>query len=130
MPFALFLHLGPYIAMAVMGLGLFGLWEMHKVDAAQHKDDTAIIQQNLKDHAESEKQIGILQTKLENVDAKVQPIIQRIVEAPKTTGCGPSVGYSADGVRDLFGASQVNAGPKPAIKAGMPTPLSPPTPTK
>ncbi len=124
------LSLAPYAAIAIMGVACWGLWEEHKSDKLVHQNDTAIIQQNLKDHAESEKQIGILQTKLENVDAKVQPIIQRIVEAPKTTGCGPSVGYSADGVRDLFGASQVNAGPKPAIKAGMPTPLSPPKPAK
>ena len=125
MPWTLLFHFGPYIAMAVMGLGVFGLWEMHKVDAAKHENDQAVIQQNLKDRASSEKQIGILQTKLENLDGKTQPIIQRIVAAPVTAGCGPSVGVAVDGLRELFDGSGKPPGPVAAKPTGMPTPLGP-----
>ena len=125
MPFTLLLHFGPYIAMAVMGLGLFGLWEMHKADAAQHKDDQAVIQQNLKDRADSEKQIGILETKLGAINARAEPIIQRIVQSAPTTGCGPSVGFAVDGVRDLYGSGAPTPGRKPPVATGMPTPVSP-----
>lgn len=128
---AILLHFAPYLAMAVMGLGLWGLWQEHKVDQIKHANDQATIQQNLKDRANSEKQIGILQTKLEGLDAKAQPIIQRIVSAPVTTGCGPVVGTSVAGVRELFGdAGAQQAGPKPAVATGMPTPLGPAKPAK
>lgn len=125
MPATLLLHLAPYVAMAVMSLGLWGLWQEHKGDQLKHANDQATIQQNLKDRAESAKQIGILQTKLEDVDAKAQPIIQRIVQAPVTTGCGPVVNDSVAGVRDLYNASAQPARPKPDKPAGMPTPLDP-----
>ncbi len=123
MPLALFLHLGPYIAMAVMGLGLFGLWEMHKVDAAAHKDDQAVIQQGLKDRAESAKQYGILQGKLENIDAKTAPTIQYVTSAPVTSGCGPTVGFAVDRLRDDRNGSKVPAGPKPSQPPRVSVPL-------
>lgn len=119
------LHFWPYIAMAVMGLGIWGLFEEHKADALKHANDQAVIQQDLKDRATSAAQIATLETKLGALDVKVQPIIQRIVTAPITNGCGPSVGFSIDGVRDLFSASSPAPGPKPPLATGLPTPISP-----
>jgi hypothetical protein len=102
------------------------LWQEHKADALKHANDQAVIQQNLKDHANSEKQIGLLQGKLEVIDAKAQPIIQRIVSAPVTTGCGPVVRTALDGVRELRDSSSQQAGRKPPVAKGMPTPLAAP----
>ncbi len=111
------------IVIAVMGLGLFGLWEQHKVDAVAHKDDQAVIQQGLKDRAESAKQYGILQGKLENIDAKTAPTIQYVTSAPVTTGCGPTVGFAVDRLRDDRNAGKVPAGPKPSQPPRVPVPL-------
>jgi hypothetical protein len=126
MPVSLLLHFAPYIAMAVMGLGIWGLWQEHKADSLKHANDQAVIQQNLKDHANSEKQIGLLQGKLEVIDAKAQPIIQRIVSAPVTTGCGPVVRTALDGVRELRDSSDEQTGRKPPVAKGVPTPLAAP----
>jgi hypothetical protein len=126
MPVSILLHFAPYIAMAVMGLGIWGLWQEHKADSLKHANDQAVIQQNLKDHANSEKQIGLLQGKLEVIDAKAQPIIQRIVSAPVTTGCGPVVRTALDGVRELRDSSSQPPGPKPPVAKGVPTPLAAP----
>ncbi len=119
MPVAILLHIAPYIAMAVMGLGIWGLFEQHKVDQAKIESAQAQVVQDQKDRAESEKQLGILQGKLENIDARAQPVIQRIVAAPATSGCGPSVAIAIDGVRQLYGQPAAAPRSKPALKAAV-----------
>jgi hypothetical protein len=116
-------HFGPYIALALALVGCWGLWQEHKADSLKHANDQAVIQQNLKDHANSEKQLGILQGKLEGINAKTQPTIQYITTAPVTAGCGPTVGYAVDRVRDDRGGSKVPAGPQPAKPGAVPVPL-------
>lgn len=127
MPAAILLHLAPYIAMAVMGLGIWGLFEEHKADKVALNAANAQIVQNLKDQKESSKQLGIFQAKAEAADAKTQPVIQRIVSAPVTTGCGPTVGFAIDGLRDLYSNGAKARGPVPdkpgSVPAASPTPL-------
>jgi hypothetical protein len=124
--FTALFHFGPYIALVLTLLGGWGLWEEHKLDQAKLGQQQGVIDQANKDRAESARQIGILQTKLENIDVRIQPIIQRIVTAPQTAGCGPSVRIALDGVRELrAGAGPANAGPKPAQPPGMPAAHAP-----
>jgi hypothetical protein len=118
--FTALFHFGPYIALALTLLGGLGLWEERKLDQAKLGQQQAVIEKANKDRTDSARQIGILQTKLENIDAKTQPIIQRIVTAPQTSGCGPSVRIALDGVRELrAGAGPANPRPKPPQPAGM-----------
>ena len=117
MPVSLLLHFAPYIAMAVMGLGIWGLIEEHKADKAALVSSQAIIEQKNHDAIVSAQQIGKLNGQLQATDAKAQPIIREIYHAAVTTSCGPAVQSAVAGVRSLLNAEgspgQPNPGPVP-----------------
>lgn len=98
-------HFWPFIAMGVMALGMFGLWEQHKVDKIELANSQAIIEQKNKDAITSAKQIGLLNGQMQATAEKVQPLVREIYHETVTSTCGPSVQRAADGVRLLLGES-------------------------
>lgn len=105
--------IAPYLVIAVMGLGIWGLLEEHKNDRLKIDAQQAVIDQNNADKIRSASQIARLETKLETLDVKAQPIIQQIMAAPVTKGCGPVVRTALDGVKIL----------REGGNSGQPTPL-------
>ncbi len=123
-------HVWPFVAMGVMGLGLFTMWEVHKVDKAELASSQAIIEQKNKDAITSAKQIGLLNGQLQATDAKAQPVIREIYHAALTSTCGPAVQSAVTGVRSLLGEAdpgQPQPRPQPAspvhTASGAPVPL-------
>jgi hypothetical protein len=130
MPVSLLLHFAPYIAMAVMGLGIWGLLEEHKADKAALVSSQAIIEQKNHDAVVSAQQIGKLNGQLQATEAKAQPLIKEIYHEKVTATCGPAVQRAVDGVRLLLDTSSPgskDAGPvivSPVHKANAaPVPL-------
>lgn len=117
---ALLLHIAPYFAIVILAVGGWGLWEQHKVDTIKLDQANAQLVQDQKDRTESAKQLAIAQTKLENINAKAQPIIQQVMAAPQTSGCGASVELALDGVHSLRAARDAQPGPKPGLSGAMP----------
>ncbi len=122
-------HVWPFVAMGVMGLGLFTMWEVHKVDKAELASSQAIIEQKNKDAITSAKQIGLLNGQLQATDAKAQPIIRDIYHETVSATCGPAVQRAVAGVQLLLqtGPGQPQPGSKPAspvhTASGAPVPL-------
>ena len=107
-------HVWPFVAMGVMALGLFTMWEIHKVDKLEMANKDAVIEQKNKDAIISAKQIGQLNGQLQATEAKAQPLIKEIYHEKVTATCGPAVQRAADGVRMLLDTgSPGNANPGP-----------------
>ena len=116
MPWTLLFHFAPYLAIVVMGVGIWGLYEEHKADKLLHANDQAIIEQKNKDAIISAKQIGQLNGLLQATEAKAQPLIKEIYHEKVTATCGPAVQRAVDGVRmllDTGGPGNANPGPQP-----------------
>jgi hypothetical protein len=116
----LLLHFAPYIAIAVMALGVWGLWQQHEVDqdkiASQSAQRIADQQQRIEDA----KNLAIANTRLEALSVRSTPIIQTVLAAPATSGCGPVVDTALGGVRDLRAARDTASGPGAAKPGAVP----------
>jgi hypothetical protein len=108
----------PVAALGVLLAGLVGgffalraSWQAEGAARVEAANVQAVLAQKEKDARLSAEIISQQQAKLAQLSARAGAALQRIDNAPKTTGCGPVMRDASRGVRELLlGAGQPPAG--------------------
>ncbi len=113
MPWGLVLKAGPWLALALAGVVIWGLYG--RLGAAETKLSAAnaVIEQREKDAKLSAVVVAQLSQKLTDTETKVVTVTERIYSAPITRECAqsPAMRAASDGMRELFrGAGSPDAG--------------------
>ena len=112
----------PFAAIGVLAAGLVGgsfalkaSWQAEGAAQVIAADQKGVIEQQQKDARLSAALVAHQAAEIAVLQDKAQTVITRIVNAPKTTGCGPVMRDASRGVRELFdGAGGAPAGRQPA----------------
>jgi hypothetical protein len=116
----LLLQFAPFLVIGVMALGGWGLWEQHKVDQDKIASQSAQLIADQQQRVEDAKNLAMANTRLETLSVRSQPIIQTVLAAPATSGCGPAVDTAVSGLRDLRAARDTASGPGAAKPGAVP----------
>lgn len=121
---SLALRFGPWIALAIAALVIWGLWG--RLDAARTKLAAAetIIEQREQDMKLSAQIVAQQAEALSKLETKVVTVTERIYAAPITRECAqsPSMRAATVGVRDIISGGGPATGPKPAPPVPGPGP--------
>lgn len=119
MPWALLLRVGPWAALAVAALVIWGLWGELGAAETKLKAANAVIEQREKDAKANAIAVAQLAQKLSDTETKVITVTEKVYAAPVTRECAQSHAMRAasSGVRDILSSGQAGGSAKP------PTPL-------
>lgn len=100
----LLLRIAPYVALALAGLVIWGMWG--RLEAANLKlaNAEAVIAVREDDARRSAEAIAKLADTLTKTESKVITVTERIYAAPVTRECAqsPAMKAASDGLRELF----------------------------
>lgn len=124
MPWGLLFKVGPWLALALAGVVIWGLWG--RLEGAETKLNAAnaVIEQRELDAKENARVVAQLAQKLHDTDTKVITVTEKIYAAPVTRECAqsPSMRAASDGVRALISGGQAGDSAKPAAAVPGPDP--------
>jgi len=113
---ALLLKVGPWAALVVAALVIWGMWG--ELDAAQTKlaAANAVIDQRERDAKANAIAVAQLAQKLNDTETKVITVTEKIYAAPVTRECAksPAMRTSSVGVRDILSGGEAGDGAKPS----------------
>lgn len=117
MPWGLVLKAGPWLALALAGVVIWGLWGRLEGANLKFANAEAVIAVREDDARRSAEVVARLADTLSKTETKVITVTEKIYAAPITRQCAdsPAMRAAGDGMRELFGgAGQADPGPKPA----------------
>lgn len=106
MPWGLLLRVGPWLALGVAAVVIWGLWGRLEGAETRLAAANAVIEQRELDAKENAKAVAQLAQKLTETETKVVTVTERIYQAPITRECAasPSMKAASEGVRELLRA--------------------------
>lgn len=116
MPWGLLLKVGPWAALGIAALVIWGLWGRLEAAETRLAAANAVIEQRELDAKENAKAVAQLAQKLTDTETKVITVTEKIYAAPVTRECAasPSMRAASDGVRALISGGQAGDRPQPA----------------
>ena len=113
---ALLLRFGPWAALGVAALVIWGLWG--ELSAAETKLNAAnaVIEQRERDARDNAIAVSRLAQKLNDTETKVITVTEKIYAAPITRECAksPAMRTSSVGVRDILSGGEAGDSAKPS----------------
>ena len=121
MPWGLVLKAGPWLALALAGVVIWGLWGQLGTAKLKLANAEAIIAVREDDARRSAEAVAKLADTITKTEAKVITVTEKIYAAPITRDCAqsPAMRAADDGMHQLFGSGgQANTGrqPSPAVR--------------
>lgn len=115
MPWGLLLKAGPWLAVALAGVVIWGLWGQLGAANAKLSAANAVIAQREADAKANAIAVAQLAQKLNDTETKVITVVEKIYAAPVTRECAqsPAMRAATDGVRSLLSGGQAGHNAKP-----------------
>jgi len=115
MPWGLLLKVGPWAALGLAAVVIWGLWGRLEAAETRLAAANAVIEQRELDAKENAKAVAQLAQKLNDTETKVITVTERIYAAPVTRECAasPSMRAASDGVRALISGGQAGDSAQP-----------------
>lgn len=104
MPWGFLFKAGPWLALALAGVAIWGLWGQLEGANLKLANANAVIQQREEDMKLSALEIAKLHGKVEQINATAAPVRERIISLPATTACAqtPAMQEAIAGVKALL----------------------------
>ena len=105
---AFLLRFGPYIALAIAGLVIWGLIERNQAISSKLAAANGVIKQHEEDAKKNAAAVQQLADTLSKTETKIVTVTEKVYAAPITRDCAqsPAMRAASDGLRQLFPAGQ------------------------
>jgi hypothetical protein len=115
MPWGPLLKVGPWAALGLAAVVIWGLWGRLEAAETRLAAANAVIEQRELDAKENAKAVALLAQKLNDTETKVITVTERIYAAPVTRECAasPSMRAASDGVRALISGGKAGDSAQP-----------------